>query len=60
MFSALDWMAAWVFAAVRPGVKPCANDLPLGARLPFNPFVLPLFLPLPFGVNEGFPFPGPF
>ncbi len=36
----------------RPGVKPCVTGLPFGARLPFDPFDLPLPLPLPLNILE--------
>ncbi len=52
--------AVCVGNAGRPGAKPCVNDLPLGVRLPFHPFVLPLPLLLPLGKDGNFPFPFPF
>ena len=53
--------AVCVGSAGRPCVDPYVLGLPLGVRLPFNPFVFPLVLPLPLGKDETlpFPFPGP-
>ena len=57
MVGATACAAACVLNDGRPGVKPCAIDLPLGVRLPFIPFDLPLLLPLPLETDEDLPFP---
>ncbi len=61
MVDAPAWDAVCVGNAGRPGVRPCVSDLPLGIFLPFDPFVLPLLLPLPLplGKDENFPLPFP-